>query len=203
MKFYDHYIVPALIKLVCSNRRFSEMRRSLLPHAEGVVLEIGMGSGLNLPYYNVNKVARILALEPSEQLRRSAQQRIEDSSIAIEVSADGAESIAVANQSIDTIVTTFTLCSIAEIHQALSEMRRVLKPDGSLLFCEHGRAPDASIQRWQNRLNPYWKKIAGGCHLNRDIDQLITNAGFKPVQRDYSYMPGPRALGYIYKGMAQ
>jgi ubiquinone/menaquinone biosynthesis C-methylase UbiE len=203
MKLYDQYIVPALIRLVCSNRRFNEMRRSLVPHAEGVVLEIGLGSGLNLPYYNASKVKRIVALEPSTQLRRSAQQRIEHSMIPVEVSADGAESIALANHSIDSIVTTFTLCSIAEIQQALSEMRRVLKPDGNLLFCEHGRAPDAEIQRWQDRLNPYWKKMAGGCHLNRDIDQLITNAGFKTTQRDYNYMPGPKTMGFIYKGIAR
>lgn len=203
MKLYDQYIVPSLIKLVCSNRRFSEMRRTLLPHADGVVLEIGLGSGLNLPFYDTTRVTKILAIEPSEQLRRSAQQRIENTSISVEVSAERAEAIALADHSIDTVVTTFTLCSIAEVHQALTEMRRVLKPDGQLLFCEHGRAPDKSVQRWQDRLNPYWKKLAGGCHLNRDIDQLITTAGFNTISRDYNYMSGPRTLGYIYKGIAQ
>ncbi len=203
MKLYDTYIVPALIRIACSNKRFAEMRQALLPRASGHVLEIGIGSGLNLPFYDQATVKRIFALEPSGQLRKHALDRAKELNIPVELSANGAEAIPLKKQSIDTIVTTFTLCSIANIELALEEMRRVLKTDGTLIFCEHGRAPENHIQRWQDRINPYWKKMAGGCNINRDIHQLIKQAGFSIDETDYQYMQGPKTFSYIYKGIAR
>lgn len=179
------------------------MRQVLLPHASGNVLEIGMGSGLNLPFYNQATVKRIFALEPSDQLRKNAMRMIEKINIPVELSAHGAESIPLENQSMDTIVTTFTLCSITDIERALREMHRVLKTDGTLMFCEHGRAPENHIQRWQDRINPYWKKLAGGCNINRDIHALIKQAGFSINESHCDYMQGPKTFSYIYKGIAR
>jgi len=203
MKLYDKYIVPALIRLVCSNPRFTEMRQSLLPKARGNVLEIGIGSGLNLPFYDHSSVTHIVGLEPSEQLRQHALKKINALNIPVEILPHGAENIPLESRSIDTIVTTFTLCSITEIQRALEEMRRVLKPDGELLFCEHGRAPEQQVQRWQDRINPYWKKMAGGCNVNRDIHTLILQAGFLIEEPDHQYMQGPKTFSYIYKGFAK
>ncbi len=203
MNLYEKYILPELIHLACSNKRFGEKRQSILPLASGRVLEIGMGSGLNLPFYNRANIERIFGLEPSDRLRTKTQALATELNIALELSANGAEDIPLGNHSVDTIVTTFTLCSIANIEQALEEMRRVLKTDGKLLFCEHGRAPEHGIQRWQDRINPLWKKMAGGCNLNRDIDSLLRQSGFMVAQHDYQYMQGPRAFSFIYKGIAR
>lgn len=179
------------------------MRQDLLPYASGNVLEIGIGSGLNLPFYNQATVKRIFALEPSDQLRKNAMSMVEKINIPVELSAHGAEAIPLEKQSMDTIVTTFTLCSITDIEQALREMRRVLKTDGTLMFCEHGRAPENHIQRWQDRINPYWKKLAGGCNINRDIHALIKQAGFTINESHSEYMQGPKTFSYIYKGIAR
>ncbi len=203
MNLYQKYILPELIQLACSNNRFTEKRQSLLPQASGRVLEIGIGSGLNLPFYSEEQVEHITGLEPNERLRQKASAVAKEINIAVALSTNGAEDIPLDTQSIDTIVTTFTLCSIDKLEKALEEMRRVLKPNGVMLFCEHGYAPEQNIQIWQNRLNPFWKKIAGGCHLNRDFDTLIKQAGFTITQGDYQYMQGPRAFSYIYKGIAK
>lgn len=203
MNLYEHYILPELIQLVCSNKHFHEKRQSIIPLATGRVLEIGMGSGINLPFYNDRQVEHILALEPSDRLRKKALQQCAHINIPVELCANGAEDIPLEQHSIDTIVTTFTLCSIAEIEKALKEMRRVLKPEGTLLFCEHGLAPENNIQKWQNRINPWWKRVAGGCHLNRDIHTLIQQSGFSMDETDHQYMQGPKTFSYIYKGIAR
>lgn len=203
MNLYERFILPELIQLVCSNKQFREKRLSLIPQASGRVLEIGMGSGLNLPFYNTEQVKHILALEPSERLRQKAHHQSTLITIPVELSSHGAEDIPLEQHTIDTVVTTFTLCSVTEIEKALQEMRRVLKPQGTLLFCEHGLAPENKVQRWQHRLNPWWGKIAGGCHLNRDIHQLIEQAGFKLPETDHQYMPGPKTFSYLYKGVAR
>ncbi|HEC30192.1 MAG TPA: class I SAM-dependent methyltransferase [Gammaproteobacteria bacterium] len=202
MSIYDDHILPRLIHLVCSGKQFNEKRQSLVPMASGRVLEIGMGSGLNLPFYQDQRVERIFGLEPSRQLRSKAAMASDRIDIPVELISNGAEDIPMERHSIDTVLVTFTLCSIPEIEKALREMHRVLKPDGNLYFCEHGRAPEQNVRRWQDRLNPTWKKVAGGCNLNRNIPELIKQAGFELQKLDCQYMKGPRPMSYIFKGQA-
>ena len=203
MSLYDKYVIPELIKFVCGREQFTQQRQAILPHAHGTVLDIGIGAGANLPFYQRDKVKHIFGLEPSQRLQEKASELAASIDREIEFINNGAEDIPLQNNSVDTAVITFTMCSIAEIQQAMEETRRVLKPGGQLLFCEHGMAPDARIQRWQNRLNPMWKKLAGGCHLNRDIPELIRQAGFKIEDIDSQYMKGPRPFSFIYKGIAK
>jgi len=202
MSFYECYILPELIQLICSRKRFSEKRQDILTHAQGTVLDIGMGSGTNLPFLKTPEIKHIYGLEPSERLRSKACALSAKLGLPVEAINNGAEDIPLETHSIDTVIVTFTLCTIPQIDTALQEMLRVLKPGGQLLFCEHGRAPEERVQRWQNRLNPAWKKIAGGCNLNRDIPELIRQAGLNIKTLDQQYMPGPKAMSFIHKGVA-
>jgi len=202
MSFYDHYILPELIQFICSRKRFQERRQSILSHAKGNVLDIGMGSGTNLPFLTNSNIKHIYGLEPSERLRNKATTLSDKLKLSINTIANGAEDIPLDKHSIDTVIVTFTMCTIPDIEIALREMQRVLKPGGQLLFCEHGRAPEEQIQKWQNRLNPMWKKISGGCNLNRDIPELITQAGLGIQTIDQHYMQGPKAMSFIHKGIA-
>jgi ubiquinone/menaquinone biosynthesis C-methylase UbiE len=173
-----------------------------VPAARGVVLEIGIGSGLNMPFYT-SAVTRLYGIDPSAELLAMAQGRAAVAPFPVELFNHGADHIPLADAWIDTVVVTWSLCSIANVEDALREMRRVLKPGGTLIFVEHGLAPDAGVRKWQNRLTPFWRRFTGGCHLNRKMDDLVRDAGFTIADLRTEYMPGPRALAFMYEGSAQ
>ena len=203
MGFYAEVILPRLCDFAMRNQRLLPYRERVIGAAEGRVLEIGLGSGRNLPLYHA-PVREILGLEPSPQLiamaRRTAAASLPILATFIEGSA---ESIPLDDNSIDTVVTTWTLCTIPHAATALKEMRRVLKPVGRLLFVEHGLAPDESVRKWQNFLTPAWKCVSGGCHLNRPIASMIEGAGFRLDRLETGYMPGPRLMTFFYEGSAR
>jgi ubiquinone/menaquinone biosynthesis C-methylase UbiE len=202
MGFYQDQILPFVIDLAMRQRNLAAYRNRVVPAAEGRVLEIGIGSGLNLPFYT-RKAERVIGLDPSPKLLSMARQAARRSMGAVEFLEGSAEAIPLADRSVDTVVTTWTLCSIPNASGALGEMRRVLKPGGRLLFVEHGRSPDPSVRRWQDVLTPVWKRIGGGCHLNRTIGALIEAAGFQFERIDTGYMRGPRPLTFMYEGSAR
>ena len=201
MSFYNDCILPHLINLSMRNRAFLPYRERVLSSALGRVLEIGIGSGLNLPFYG-SRVDEILGLEPAPRLIAMAQGPAGRSRAPVTLIAGSAEAIPIDDDSIDTVVTTWTLCSIPNAVGALQEMRRVLKPGGQLLYVEHGLSPEESVQKWQNRLTPVWKRIGGGCRLNRPIRVLIESAGFGIVRLETGYMKGPRPMTFLYEGCA-
>lgn len=202
MSWYEERVLPLMIRKVCSAKPNMKQREKIVPLASGVVLEVGFGTGLNLPYYDRNIVRKVFALEPSEGMRKLAASPIHESQLDVELIDLPGEQIPLAAGSVDTVLITYTLCTIPDALSALDGMRRVLRPGGKLLFCEHGRAPDESVRAWQNRLNPAWRKIAGGCNMNRDIPSLLKAGGFR-VENDYRmYIPGVRALCYNYWGSA-
>jgi len=167
------------------------------------VLEIGIGSGLNLPYYSP-EVQRVYGVDPSLELQRMARKRAAAGRLPVEFLAQSAEQpLPLPNASIDTVVVTWTLCSIPDVSPALQQMHRVLKPSGRLIFLEHGRATDPRVVAWQDRLTPLWKRFTGGCHLNRKVDELIAAAGFRITELKTCYVPGPRPITYTYQGCAQ
>jgi len=202
VSFYEERILPRLISLSCANKPVRRQRQKIVPLAEGDVLEIGFGSGLNLPYYDRSKVRRIWGLEPSAGMRRLSVQPVRESALDVEFIDLPGERIPLDDRSVDTVLVTYTLCSIPDALTALRGMRRVLKPGGRLLFCEHGKAPDDDVRRWQDRLNPAWCRVAGGCNLNRDIPALIEAAGFEIKSDERMYIPGIRMLCYNYWGSA-
>lgn len=203
MKLYEEYCLPYFIDRACSAPPISRHRQSLVPQAKGRVLEVGMGSGINLQHYNTDSVEFVWALEPSQGMRKRAQKNLAQSPIEVKWLDLPGEEIPLDNNSVDTVLLTYTLCSIPDWQRALEQMRRVLKPGGELLFSEHGTAPDPAIQKWQDRLNPVWKAFGGGCHLNRPIDKLLQQSGFEIKQLDTEYMNKvPKFVGYNYRGMA-
>ena len=202
MGWYEERLLPHIINLACSTKPNRKQREKIVPSARGDVLEIGLGSGLNLPYYNRDKVRKIWGLEPSEGMRKLAKKNLIGSALDLEFIDLPGEEIPLEDNSVDTVVVTYTLCTIPDVEKALEGMRRVLKPDGCLLFTEHGRAPDEDVRRWQGRLNPAWSWLAGGCNMNRDIPKLITDAGFKLDNDERMYIPGPRVLSYNFWGCA-
>ena len=200
---YTRYILPRLIDLAMRNKETASLRAEWIPHARGDVLEIGIGSGLNLPFYSP-EVQRVYGVDPSVELWQLARKRAAAESTKVEFLSQSAEEpLPLANASMDTVVITWTLCSIANAPNALQEMKRVLKPSGRLIFLEHGRAPDPGVVLWQDRLTPFWKRIGGGCHLNRKIGELITDAGFQITELTTCYLPGPRPMTYTYQGFAR
>ena len=201
MGFYREHIVPHLVNLAMRNSELSPYRERVLRAAEGRVLEIGIGAGPNLKFYPP-RVKEILALEPSTKLTEMARRRATDSSICVTFLEASAEAIPLEGSSVDTVVMTWTLCSIADASEALREMRRVLKPSGQLLFVEHGQAPEESVRKWQDHLTPVWKRIAGGCHLNRPIPALLERAGFHITHLTTGYMKGPKPITFLYEGSA-
>ena len=203
MSFYDDRVLPHLIDLACSTKPTRKQREKIVHLAEGDVLEIGFGSGLNLPYYDAGKVRRIFGLEPSAGMRRKAQPNVDASGLDVEFIDLPGEDIPLESNSVDTVLVTYTLCSIDDAVAALGGMRRVLKPGGKLLFCEHGAAPDGNVRRWQNRLNPGWKRFSGGCNMNRDIPGLIESSGFRITTDERMYIPGLKILSYNYWGSAK
>jgi ubiquinone/menaquinone biosynthesis C-methylase UbiE len=201
MGFYQEQIVPLLTNLSMRQKNLTPYRERIVSGADGCVLEIGIGSGLNLPRYSPN-ARRIIGLDPSAKLLAMAQ-RAESRGLPADFIEGSAEQIPLENSSVDTVVTTWTLCTIPDVDRALREMRRVLKPIGGLLFVEHGRAPDPNVVWWQDRLTPMWKRIGGGCHLNRPISSLIEGAGFQFERLETSYMRGPRPMTFMYEGSAR
>ncbi len=177
-------------------------RRRIVPAAEGRVLELGIGAGANLPLYST-AVREVIGLEPSANLLAMAREAARPLARPIALLESSAETIPLDDASVDTVVSTWTLCSIPEVARALVEVRRVLKPSGQFLFVEHGRSPDANIRRWQDRLTPLWKRLAGGCHLNRAVPSLIEGAGFRIDQISTGYMRGPRIATFMYEGRAR
>ncbi len=203
MKLYERYVLPWLIHLAMQTRVHTAERARFVPIATGLVLEVGVGSGLNLPFYGP-KVARLYALDPSRELWRLARRRLRAVAFPVDYLAASAEQIPLDDGSVDSVVSTWTLCTIPDPASALGEIKRVLKPDGRFVFVEHGRAPEPGVRRWQQRLDRVWPRIAGGCHLGRQIDDVIAGAGFRVAQIERGYTPGlPRPFGYRFKGLAQ
>jgi len=202
MSWYAERLLPLMIRKACSAKPNMKQREKIVPLARGVVLEVGFGTGLNLPYYDRSTVRKVFALEPSEGMRKLAASPIHDSQLDVELIELPGEQIPLADGSVDTVLITYTLCTIPDAVSALDGMRRVLRPGGKLLFCEHGQAPDESVRAWQNRLNPAWRKIAGGCNMNRDIPSLLKAGGFRVENDHRMYIPGVRALCYNYWGSA-
>ncbi len=200
--WYERHILPFVIDLACGVKPVRRQREKVVPLAHGRVLEVGMGSGLNMPYYDKSRVAAIVGLDPSPGMRRRAEQRIAQAGLAVEFVGLSAEKIPLPDAAFDSVLITYTLCSIPDPVAALEEMRRVLKPDGRLIYCEHGRAPDESVRRWQDRLTPLWRRIGGGCHLNRDIPALLAAGGFACNDVQTMYLPGLRPMTYNYWGEA-
>jgi ubiquinone/menaquinone biosynthesis C-methylase UbiE len=202
MGFYDRVILPRLCDLAMRDKNLEPYRRRVINAAEGRVLEIGVGSGLNLKLYQPG-VSEVLALEPDSKLIAMARNNAKDASRPITFLEASAEQLPLDDNSVDTVVTTWTLCTIPDGIHALQEARRVLKPSGKLLFAEHGLSPEQNVQKWQNRINPLWKPLAGGCHLNLPIKNMIETAGFAIDHIKNSYAPGPKCMGYMYEGSAR
>jgi ubiquinone/menaquinone biosynthesis C-methylase UbiE len=201
MGFYTSRVLPILIDRAMRNEMLDPFRRRIAGAAEGRVLEVGIGSGMNLPLYGP-QVRDVVGLDPSVPLLARAHEKARGKPAAVQLLTGSAEQIPLAGASVDTIVMTFVACSIPKIGTALTEMRRVLKPTGRLLFVEHGRAPDARTALWQDRITPLWRRIQGGCHLNRKIDDLIIGAGFRIDRLETRFLPGPKILTFVYEGAA-
>jgi ubiquinone/menaquinone biosynthesis C-methylase UbiE len=202
MGFYRRRIVPWLTHLSMRQEQLLPYRQQAVGAAEGRVLEIGVGSGLNLPLYR-GLVRQVIGLEPSPELLRMAGSRASAATVPVSLLDASAEAIPLDASSIDTVVTTWTLCTIPDALRALAEMRRVLKPGGALLFVEHGRAPEPGVARWQDRLDPLWSHLAGGCHLNRKMDDLLTQGGFRIETLKNPRLPGPPTHTFLYQGRAR
>jgi len=202
VSIYKKYMMPKLVHFACGLKPTTKQREKVVPLATGRVLEIGIGSGLNIPFYSGSKVEHLWGLDPSPEMWSIARKNAEQHHIDVEFIQSGAESIPLDNNSADSVMMTYTMCTIPEAHSALDEVRRVLKPGGQLIFCEHGLAPDKDVQRWQNRLNPAWKKLGGGCNLNRPIPQLLHQSGFKSTDMQTMYIPGWKPGCFNYWGTA-
>jgi ubiquinone/menaquinone biosynthesis C-methylase UbiE len=201
VSLFRKYVFPRVVDLVMNNENTAGRRAVLIPRATGSVLEVGIGSGLNLPFYS-SAVTHLRGVDPSAELLAMVRQRSGAVSFPVELDCRSAEQLPVDAGSIDTVVTTWTLCSIPDPVQALREMKRVLKPGGQLLFVEHGFSRDRNVQVWQRRLNPVWRRISGGCNVDRKIDELVRAAGFHITQLETSYLPGPRIMTHTYEGCA-
>ena len=202
--FYGRHIAPRLINAACSLGSITAERRKVVPQAEGIVLEVGIGSGLNMPLYDAAKISRVIGVDPDADMLRLAQRRIGMAQFPVEVITDSGEALPLEDNLADTAVLTYTACSIAEVASALEEIRRVLKPTGRVLFCEHGRSTRTNVARWQDRLNPFWHRIAGGCNLNRDTAKLLADAGFAIEKLDKFALAGvPELVGFHYVGSAR
>lgn len=202
MGFYDRHVLPRLIDYACGMGEVMKTRSKIVPQAEGRVLEIGIGTGLNLGFYDPAKVQVVIGVDPAAQMQALARQRADAIAIAVETIALELGEIQAGDASFDSIVCTFTLCTIPDPLAALQEMRRVLKPGGQFLFGEHGRAPDLKVRVWQDRLTPLWRPLAGGCHLNRDIPALLKAGGFRLREVHSRYLQGPRPLTWVWHGWA-
>lgn len=200
--FYERNLLPYLVDWFCGVAAVTRQRHKVVPLAQGRVLEIGIGTGLNLQHYDKSKIEKVVGLDPGAELHGLAQKRVVKSGVPVELISLSAERIPFDEATFDTVLVTYSLCTIPDPVMALKEMRRVLKPQGVLVYCEHGLAPDASVRKWQERLTPLWSRLAGGCHLNRDIPALLREAGFHLAQVESMYLPGPRPLMFNYWGTA-
>ncbi len=201
MGFYGEQIVPRIADLTLRGRDFERLRARATADLDGEVLEVGFGSGRNVPHYPAT-VTRVRAVDPSGVGRKLAAERVAASPVPVEyVGLDGQE-VPLADGGVDHVLTTWTLCRIPDVARALREIRRVLRPGGALHFLEHGRAPAAAVARWQDRLTPIQRRVAGGCHLNRQIDELVADAGLEITRLDHPVVHGPRAFTYTYEGVA-
>jgi len=199
---YDRFVLPTLINWAMTSGEAMRFRALHVPNARGAVLEIGIGSGLNLPFYT-NEVTRLYGVDPSAELLAMAKPRAAAARFPVELFQCAADRIPLADASIDTVVVTWALCSILNPVDALREIRRILKPGGTLIFVEHGLSPDAGVRKWQNRLTPVWRRFAGGCHLNRKMDDLVREAGFTVTDLRTKYVRGPRVFTFIFEGCAR
>ena len=202
MGLYSRYVVPRLVALAMRNRELVPYRRRVAALATGRVLEIGIGSALNLPFYGA-AVSEVIGVEPSATLVEMARTQWADVPFKFDVLECSGEDVPLESRSVDTVLTTWSLCSVADPHRVLREARRLLRPGGQLLFVEHGRSPEANVRTWQDRLDPFWTRIAGGCHLNRKMDDLVNGAGFRIDEIRTGYAPAPRIMGFMYEGRAQ
>jgi len=201
---YDRHVVPRLIDGACSFPSVTEQRRRVVPEAEGVVLEIGIGSGLNLRHYDKAKLDRIIGVDPDQKMLELARARADELGIEADLRQASAEEMPLEADSVDTALVTYALCSIPQVGAALGEVRRVLRTGGRLLFCEHGRSHRASTARWQDRLTPVWKRLSGGCHLNRDVAGIIEGASFEVLSLDNYKLPYiPETVSFHYLGAAR
>ncbi len=203
MSLYDKYVLPKFLNCACASKPILRQRQKVVPLAEGKVLEIGIGSGLNLPFYEKSKIDEVWGLDPSEELSAMARIVADQESIEVNFISSGAEEIPLPDNHFDSVLITYTMCTIPEVLRANQEIRRVLREDGKMIFCEHGEAPDENIRKWQKRINPFWGKIAGGCNINRKIPSLIQDSGFDIVEMEEMYLPNtPKIAGYNYWGFA-
>jgi ubiquinone/menaquinone biosynthesis C-methylase UbiE len=199
--FYGDEILPRAVDVLLGGREFSRLRARVAAELEGEVLEVGFGSGRNVPHYPP-ALKRVRAVDPATVGRKLAAKRVAASPVPVEyVGLDG-EELPLEDESVDHVLTTWTLCTIPDVPRALAEIRRVLRPRGALHFLEHGRSPDPKVVRWQDRLTPIQRRIAGGCHLNRPVDRLVLDAGLEVTRLDNYYMRGPKPLGYMFEGVA-
>ena len=202
MGFYDKFLLPKVVHFTCGTNPPMKQRAKVVPLATGRVLEIGIGSGLNVPFYDTRKVTHLWGLDPSKEMWAIAGKNAGEHHLDAEFIEAGAESIPLDNSAANTVVMTYTMCTIPDAHCALQEVRRVLKPGGKLLFCEHGEAPDKDVQRWQQRMNPIWNKLGGGCNLNRPIPRILEESGFTSRDMQTMYIPGWKPACFNYRGTA-
>ena len=203
MNLYNKYLLPKVTNALCASGPNMKQRKKVIPFATGRVLEVGVGTGLNFPFYQSDQVNQLLALDPSKEMWALAKNQIKESDLNLEFIQGVAENIPVDAHSIDSIVITYTLCTIKNYPGALQEFKRVLKPNGSMIFCEHGQAPDLAVRRWQNILNPVWNIFGGGCNLNRDIPKMIEQGGFDFENLETMYIPGFKPACYNFWGVAK
>lgn len=206
MGFYEKHVVPRMLDsgFMCGAKSISSQRKKVVPMAEGRVLEIGIGTGLNLEHYDPSRVERVIGLDPSEESWKIAGARAKGLGFNVEFIGLPGEEIPLEANSVDTVLVTYSLCTIPDTRTALEGMRRVLRPGGSLIFLEHGFAPDPDVQKWQDRIDPMWKRMVGGCHINRKIPRLLEEGGFKVNNLETMYLPDtPKLVGFNYWGTAQ
>lgn len=206
MGLWERYVVPPLVSCACSTKPIRKQREKVVPLARGKVLELGCGSGTNFSFYSPDKIDTLYALEPSEGMIKRARESAADLGWGnrIEFIEAGAEAVPLEDHSVDTVVITFVLCTIPDWEASLKEARRVLKPDGQVLFSEHGLAPDEGIAKWQKRIEPVWKPLAGGCHLTRDTGRMLTDSGFDITDMQTMYLPStPKIAGFVSWGTAR
>ncbi len=200
---YEKFLLPKLLDTCCSTKPIQYQRKKIVPQAKGAVLEIGVGSGLNIPFYEKKDIHKVYGLDPSEELCEIARKTAENNQLKIDFLINSAEEVELPSNSIDTVLITYTLCTIPNPFDALKEIKRVMKSDARILFCEHGIAPDKNIVKWQNRINPLWGKLFGGCNINRDIPDILLRSGFKIKNLNQMYLPStPKIVGYNYWGNA-